>query len=36
MVWACIEMRRMCRQKSDGGGGAVKTKERKTEVEVVG
>ena len=36
MAWACIEIRRLCRQKSDGGGGAVKTKESKTEAEVVG
>ena len=37
MVWACNEkIRRIRRQESDGDGGAGETKERKTNVEVVG
>ena len=37
VVWACIEKRRrICRQESDGDGGAGEKKERKTEAEVVG
>ena len=37
MVWACIEKRRrMFGQESDGDGGAVEKKERKSEAEVVG
>ena len=36
VVWACIEKRRICRQESDGGGGAGEKKERKTEAEVDG
>ena len=32
VVWACIEKRRrICRQESDGDGGAGEMKERKTE-----
>ena len=37
MVWACIENRiRICRQESDGDGGAGEKKERKTKAEVDG
>ena len=37
VVWACIEKRRrICRQDSDGVGGAREEKERKSEAEVVG
>ena len=36
MVWVCIEKRIMRRQESDGDGGAVEKKERKTKAEVVG
>ena len=37
MVWPCIEKRRrICRQKSDGDGGAGEKKERKAKAEVVG
>ena len=37
VVWACIEKKiRICRQESDGDGGAGDKKERKTEAEVVG
>ena len=37
MVWACIEKRRrICRQESDGDGGAGEKKERKTKAEVPG
>ena len=37
MVWSCIEMRRrMCGKESDGDGGVVEGKERKSEAEVVG
>ena len=37
VVWACIEKRRrICRQESDGDGGAGEKKERNTRAEVVG
>ena len=37
MVWACIEKRRRIRrQETDGDGGAVEKKERKTKAEVDG
>ena len=37
MVWGWIEKRRrICRQESDGDGGAGEKKERKTKEEVVG
>ena len=37
MVWACIEKRRrICRQESDGDGGAGEKEEMKTKEEVVG
>ena len=36
-VWACIEQRRrICREESDGDGGAGEKKEMKTKAEVVG
>ena len=36
MVWGCIEKRRMmCRQESDGDGGAGEKTESKTEAELV-
>ena len=37
MIWKCIEKRkRICRQESDGDGGAGEKKERKTEANVAG